>query len=562
MPVPLPAAAHLLDLPRCTLVEVPFRVVNPERAIDLLGGGDKVAAAIANPRQVPLELRLRQDPYHHPLTGHHFTRDKILMRVLVSQVPPEAREAWDRGDVARVLPLLDHPAVVPVAVASSQFQFREMADFQYLTRDNPLVQQTRSLVLAGGLDALEQITPVLYDTGNDSLDNYANKELHLPPPPRFSSVNTPHQYQYMRNPAVLVVSEDGQVKLVQRNLRIKLHTLMVGVDEPAPSAPHPELVARLAKYAQLEAAAGDALFTPPASLHLTADTLRCIEALRDLFARKPVWIRRHLHLVLPPALRTQCKVALPYVLYVMKRGPWRQTYIKLGVDPRLGPEFWQYQQELFRLLGYFHQRSGREGENGDANPEGDDWLGLRLVATPTYPYPEIPEELVFTGTRLPATLMFQLGDLADPLLLEQVMPHRRQAPRDSPEFATNGWVDVDTMEKIRRVIRYKLRRMLYREPVEALELAKILELLYKGEPASAGQEGEEDEGEEEDEEDEEETVEAGPDVDEDLREVHVLDAALEAVLARLAEANPEGAAVLKTVLGYVRQEVDEAVPRA
>ncbi|KAM9889311.1 hypothetical protein OXX69_012878, partial [Metschnikowia pulcherrima] len=74
------AARYPLDIPHVTAVELPLNVRNTDRAIGMLGGKERIRMAInsqyrPSPIQVSshavddrnLELRLRNDPFHHPV---------------------------------------------------------------------------------------------------------------------------------------------------------------------------------------------------------------------------------------------------------------------------------------------------------------------------------------------------------------------------------------------------------------------------------------------------------------------------------------------------------------
>ncbi|ODQ80412.1 hypothetical protein BABINDRAFT_13262 [Babjeviella inositovora NRRL Y-12698] len=609
---PKPAKKHSLDVPHLTALELPLKVRNVDKATGLLGGQQRIAKAIQNPKMNPLELRLRsaKDPYHHPLTGLVNTqKQKILLKVSIpkAQLTTENKAALAGLRISEVLGNIQNPHTVkiePIAIIDRNFQFREMADFQYITRNDALTQQVKETVFAGDLVKIKEFTQEIFNSTHDPHENYTNKNISLPPPCRFSHTNVPHNYQYKKNPAIQVVNDQGKLKLVSKTRRIKLYTLIVNILGPTPQTPHPELVKKYRQLVEMrtDPSAGDD------KLHAKSlQTLECIELLRDLFEQKPVWIRRQLNAVVPEKMRSVLKYALPHLSYIMRKGPWRQTYIKFGVDPRVDPAFWKYQSESFRLLGFFHKiavtsRSQAGGEAGETDPkeaekvvqntldtsyESDDWSKSKLVPLPTYAHAVIPEDLVFTGEKLPATLTFQIGDVLDPMVRAQLLtnpgaPTLALKPKMlslTCHLAADGWIDCHAMDIVRKIIRYKLKRMLYDLPIEEKVLSSILATKAGEGHDDDDEEGdmdeevveEEDEEDEEEDEDEQESLQKvipGVDEDEEADEAPIANVFEETgtkeeddedfneqdIMTRLKKVNPEAAQKLAQLAGLLKHE--------
>jgi len=76
-----------------------------------------------------------------------------------------------------------------------------------------------------------------------------------------------------------------------------------------------------------------------------------LDRLYGLFENRPIWTRMSL-LNQFSAIESReimnSKLLLPLVCYVFQDGPWRDTLVKFGYDPRKSPEARFYQRLYFR----------------------------------------------------------------------------------------------------------------------------------------------------------------------------------------------------------------------
>jgi len=281
----------------------------------------------------------------------------------------------------------------------------------------------------------------------------------LPPPPLFSKTVIPHLYQYVitfphngkshltllsyhQNPAIKKAIIDGQTTLLNLQAAPKTLTTMVQINATdIPTAP-PEN-------------------TPDIS---TMDdfTRSCVEHLKSLFAERPIWTRRALVNNFPAHLHPMIRFSMVHVAYMWRAGPWRDTCVTYGVDPRTDPKYRQYQSLFFQ----FEVDSGKKTcDNGSHFFDG--------------------KTLVKDGR------CFQLCDITDPLL-------RSLADRDKlrktchvrnfllPQFSArtdillqprDGWYRSGTMIKIKSVMREKIRALVEDDagPKSDEKIASILE---------------------------------------------------------------------------------------
>lgn len=83
----------------------------------------------------------------------------------------------------------------------------------------------------------------------------------------------------------------------------------------------------------------------------------CVDILRKLFAERPIWSRRALFNHMPENLRSLVRWTMVHVGYMWRSGPWRDTCVSYGIDPRLDPSFRKYQTVIFMTSIWKHGRS-------------------------------------------------------------------------------------------------------------------------------------------------------------------------------------------------------------
>src|SRR6187402_1845552 len=141
-----------------------------------------------------------------------------------------------------------------------------------------------------------------------------------------------------------------------------------------------------------------------------------VASLKEALEVRPVWTRRSLinHVSDSPVLYL-VRVALQYVSYQFKGGPFRDAIIKFGVDPRTDKKYRQYQTFFFKLY---------EEEEKVANMP---WREVRTSfnISKRSGKPAHGQTHIFNGKSL--TLdgkVWQVCDITDPLLAKLI----REAP--------------------------------------------------------------------------------------------------------------------------------------
>lgn len=536
------AEKHAMDVPRVAAVELPLNVRDTDRAIAMLGGKERIARAIseANPGAphpvpgngagaapttaagtvIPLELRLREDPFHHPIQSLLTNQERILLKV---SVPKRVMSKLDKNVSAHkaLMECANSGAqykVQPVAIINKTYSFKRMADFQAITKHNPVAQEYQQLINA---NSLQPITDILTKRSNfQGIEDYkdpsgfANTDHHLPPPPLFSPISFPFDYKYNRNPLTTTVTDaEGTVRVVSRKTTLKLHTIII--DFSSQHVPEEPAEALRQNYENLKK-------SPPQPGSLDAALLSCIEWLHKALEVKPIWLRKHLEDVAPADLRRVLKQALPYVTYIFKSGPWRFCNVKFGVDPKSDKKYWLFQSEYFRIPG-LHFGVGEVSERilPPSLTNNNSLVSVSDFA--------ISHHLLFTGTRLPHTVTYQVGDVTDPDVVQFLQTLSAGFFREAPDFQ-DGWINRQSIETVRRIIRYKLSRMVKEEPIEISKIEKIVHTEYVEREESDQEEASDIESENESMEEEE---------SEDLKER----------IAQLDKSHP-----IRQLAGYVNQD--------
>lgn len=557
------AKKHSLDVSHVAAVELPLIVKNTEKAIGMLGGQERIKRALDSQfRQLPiqpsshsvddrnLELRLRNDPFHHPVQALLNRREKILVKVSVpkSALPPDYHQNPHKYTIQQLVQRNHHLGgaaykVEPVAIINKNYTFRAIADFQMSTRNNTRVQDFRANVLQvrdfNGMKQYYHDKLQVQDEFKDLL-MYENKDHHLIPPPNFSGIRFPFDFRYQKSPYTVTLRDDnGDVKVVMKSDSKKLFTNTVDFHgDSVPQQPLPEIVA---KYNWL-------LKSDLSQEYSDKKLFDCIQHLTYLFDVKPIWLRKLLIDVTPEHLQTAVKEALPYVSYCYKNGPWRFCNVKLGVNPKHDRAYWMYQSEYFRLLRAHMRPDAREST-------------ARIVPSTIrlhHPHSDIrlSEDLFFTGTKLPKAINYQLGDIMDTdvcELIERAQNEPNAFFRESLD-PQDGWIKHQVLESIRHIVRYKLRRLQEDQAIDPEKIRKILDTDYTAKEVSEDDGANADAADDEFDDTQAKLQEEGDenDIDDDAIDSGTFNE--ESVYSRIKQVDAATAAKLSALVGLVKQD--------
>lgn len=526
------AKNYSLDLPRYASVEFPLNVVNDEKAVELIGGPEDVRRSLVD-KNVPLELRLRpDDPYLHPIHSEVSTSENLLVKIRL----PKGELSKYNGDLQLAIRAnKESYQFEPIAVLNKNFRFREIADFQMNVARNELLQLTTDTFYGNDFHKLKQYRQLLaerdlYDTSG---------KLDLPPFLSFSKIKVPFSYNFTNNKGTLVKSEDGTMRLVNTKQPVKVNTTFVPWDAPAPVRPSPDLIRYVeeARKNVQEQLSDNQIAASVIKNSASFQLVECIRLLELKFDEKPIWLRRHLYSIIPINWRNSFRYALAYVSYSTRMGPWKQSYIKFGVDPKSSDIYALYQTERFRV----HTASKRN--DYDDVDEDDDNQGDDLVTDPLLvdksSVRELPSDFKFNGRNIPTISSFQLCDIEDPQLMELISPENLVSELSERD----GWYNPVSLCRLRLIMKYKLRSLVSRDPISDIKLKQVGDAAVSRYQNNIEQKRQDKPGEESDDSDEDED-----DDDDDNGQDHELETDL---ITRFEKSHPE---VYQSLKGVLRQE--------
>lgn len=483
---------HANNAPRLTVpeeriisVEHPCVVKNVEKAIDMLGGSAAIAQVVQEGSDKTFSLSFRpQDPTSKTIIANRKLANNVLLKISVPRRTGRKRkrgsdDPWTE-DLTGPAPKKDATYLVnsmadnvgsykvtALSTIPSMHMWRSMPDFVYSTSNIKILQDAKDALLSQHYPAIKTF---------EIPHTYGIEDTTTLPPPIWSNQNIPNSYTYRQNPSVKISHDPITGRHVIGNTQAppKTYTHQIAWDDVEyPTAVMPGII-------PLEEQ------TP-----LNQET---VAALQVLFEERPVWSRRALLNCLPSSLSAfnVVRFCLGYVSYAIRSGPWRDTLVRLGVDPRKDPKYRVYQTIMLQLVPRSNQLAFAAG----VTPRKTSSYKPRRKVTPqgTGEAPSLPtsartEKLKLLESRKafqrkwtgsdnahshifdgqsplpPDGKVWQLCDLTDPQLA---------ALRDIPELHIRaacetryfGWYENGTNAKIRVALKAK---------VEALAEGKILE---------------------------------------------------------------------------------------
>ncbi|KAK2677068.1 hypothetical protein RAB80_005808 [Fusarium oxysporum f. sp. vasinfectum] len=422
-------------------VEIPAVVENIDRTIKAFGRVPNLQHVMdAGRNSIPLYLTPEM-PFCKPIMSHNARSHNVVLKITVPKRTGRKRKRgtdgpWE-GDVEindaedqpqendRVSSYarLDDPKVLrrtmadnvdkyqveAVGVIRNTHRFRGLADFYWDMSKSSFAQQYVDKVLPGDVDKIKEFK---FQPGTDKGPN-----VDILPPPMFTHMSLPFNYQYSQNPYVRATEDGGTVNTTA----VKQVGYFIGAEDPAPAGP------------QLEPD-----MTDPRMVEIMAE-------LEAAFEERPVWTRRSLLNHLGGKLKNwnELKKYLNYAAYQFKGGPWRDGVVPYGIDPRTDPKYRTYQTLMFKLP---KQKRAQRGQT---------WKSLRKVQMG--PLKEFLEELseshVFDGDTFHTDgKVWQVCDITDPLLKE-LLENAAIRPEWDP---SSGWYHGGLWAKVKAIMKTKL----------------------------------------------------------------------------------------------------------
>ncbi|KAH8805962.1 RNA polymerase III transcription factor IIIC subunit-domain-containing protein [Xylogone sp. PMI_703] len=399
---------------------------------------------------IPLYLR-HNDPACAPVLSHNAPTSNLLLKITVpkrtgrkrkrgSQDPfdfhdeggsamPSAHALSEGTGSLYSHSRLDRPArilqslrdnvgdykIEPVAEIERTHRFRALADFNQSTVHGPFMAKFRDTVFNG---KIEKIREFKFDPSRGPRPND-----EIIPPPSLTDHPLPQNWGYHQNPNIRleVNSTTGENILINqsRPSKVDMAYLAPNVDK-VPNGP-------------LSPVPNDPMLQS------------LVYELKKVLEERPIWTRRALanRVGDVPGIYL-FKIALQYIGYQFRAGPFRDAVIKYGVDPRTDPKYRIYQTLFFKVYDDEERAPGTPWQDIRSEYKRRAFQGLDNTTNH-----------IFDGKTF--TLdgkVWQACDITDPLLANLIAT----APlRDKCENnTTDGWFCNGRWAKVKAIMRTKL----------------------------------------------------------------------------------------------------------
>lgn len=313
--------------------------------------------------------------------------------------------------------------IEPVAVLRETHRFRTLPDFQLRATEIPMMRELRDHALQPSYDRLKRF--------HVDLTQGAYPGNIYPGPPCFTAFDMPYKYEYQQAAGVVYV-EDNEGQVVTKNIAAPARRVTWGlppdVDE-VPQCPPKDLPSRNPNGEMLP---------------------RAIKELQKLLDERPLVTKRVALNAMPPISETIFKEATQYVGYSFKAGPWRDSLIRYGLDPRKDPKYRFYQTLMFQIdKEAFKAMPDDRSQILQSNETNTRW------ARPLRHTKADPTTHIFDGKNITANgKTWQVCDVTDPVVKKvfdtDVLP-------DICDVYQWGWYYNGTMAKGRAIMKDKMK---------------------------------------------------------------------------------------------------------
>ncbi|TFY80278.1 hypothetical protein EWM64_g3735 [Hericium alpestre] len=471
------APEHALPSKPFYSIEYPgyVRTTSVPQAVQTLGGQSRVSSAFrrsTSKNDSLLELNLRPDnPFSHPIPGDIVPTNNILLKVVKRKrrkLNPDGQEE-----------IVGEYTADAVGVIPKTARFRSMVDYQFQPdmsdpvsklrmamnamdadgiRSYSIPQEKEEYTLAEDPDAMQidpqlAIDPQLIG-GSQEHAPRRKTTLRMFPPPLFSRQTIPQNYNYKANPvSVVATTVDEETGEEKKRLINKMRWKGYG----------PISILHAEKEVPKK---------PPANVEEVRDQYdqKLIQALEERFQERPIWTRAALLNQFTHAQArdiVNSKVLLPLACYVFQDGPWRDTLIRFGYDPRHHREARFYQRLYFRNLNHPMARPSVVTRRQESR-----YAATSQSRAATEKDRDERRSHIFDGQTITSeTAAFQLCDITDPLLKEMI--ESEEEVRESSN-ERDGWYTTHALERIKAVLRFKFFSLLEGHVATDEECEKIL----------------------------------------------------------------------------------------
>jgi general transcription factor 3C polypeptide 5 (transcription factor C subunit 1) len=325
-----------------------------------------------------------------------------------------------------------------IGTVDETHRFRSLPDFQLRSSDQPIMGVLRQTIMQPDYDKLR----------NFSMDLVSGAEaMAFPAPPSFAQIDIPHRYEYQQAPGVVVVSgEDGN--LIAKNVHGPARKVTWALPPDLEEVPQ----------------------GPPDHIPLTSPDgvllPRAVKQLQELMETRPLVTKRVALNSLPGISDSIFKEASQFVGYSFSAGPWRDTLIKYGIDPRKDRKYRFYQTLLLKVDKYVHKTSTST---------------ISQWNRPERHHKDSPTSHMFDGKSVTTNgKIWQICDVTDPILHDIF---QTENIRTECDVHRSGWFHGGTLAKARAIMKDKMKLLFAGQvPPEEdyLPIAAFPDELHKG----------------------------------------------------------------------------------
>jgi general transcription factor 3C polypeptide 5 (transcription factor C subunit 1) len=321
---------------------------------------------------------------------------------------------------------VDNHSVEAVGMVRETHRFRTLPDFQLRNADLPVMRQIRDHVMVPDYEKLRKFEINLGPT--------PSVITAFPGPPAFTSMDMPYKYDY-EQAAGVIFEKDETGNLISKNLSAPPRRLIWAL---APDCPDEEIPQKAPMEIPKRSPGGEML-------------PRAIDELQKLMDKRPLITKRVAINALPNISESIFKEATQFVGYSFRAGPWRDSLIRYGVDPRKDPKYRFYQTMMFQV-----DREAFKNAPEGKSAEGKLTAEHKAMWARTLRHKkDDPTTHIFDGKNITANgKTWQVCDVTDPVV--HGIFHTEDI-RPECDVYQWGWYWNGTMSKARTIMKDKMR---------------------------------------------------------------------------------------------------------
>ncbi|KAF2864573.1 hypothetical protein K470DRAFT_254205 [Piedraia hortae CBS 480.64] len=430
-----PAPTYAVPSQNVVSLELPLRVQNFDDAFTALGGEPQLQHVLENrvgdgqvkQKTEPVAgVSLKpDDPFAKKLSSMGLSTRNVLVKVTLPKCTVRKRKRGTddvftvcesaSGDIRAqdfVRRLQNRPNAYKyqaVAIIPETHRFRSLPDFQQRCDDMEIMQKVSQHLL--------EPTYASAKSFKVDLSPGATKATTFPLPPTLTAISVPHRYEY-RQAHDVVYRYDEQGNPIAENSHKVQKRLVLPVPADIEIVPQ-------CRAAGLRSHRQD-----------TEQLERCIEQLERLMQERPLVTQRVATNALDEFSKSMVLEASEWVGYTFSSGPFRDTLIKYGVDPRSDPKYRTYQALMFQTKG-----------------KDRAFLSAGKIKVSE----RSPTSHIFDGVHVGVDgKTWQVCDITDPVLRD--LFHSSQVLSECDVYQL-GWYPISTLSKARIIMKDKIRHI-------------------------------------------------------------------------------------------------------